>query len=71
MVKLKLAYQNVDENGSVTKASVQNMTFFSKRQGEDDNKVGWTIFKNHSPDKSHSMTSTGFIIFAPAHDLNN
>ena len=62
---------NIDENGSVAKASVQNMAFFFKWQGEDDNKDDWTIFENHLPDKSHSMTRMGFIIFAPAHDLNN
>ena len=47
--------------------------FLFKRQGEDYNKGGWTIFKKHHFDKSHNMTiiGIGFIIFAPAHDLNN
>ena len=34
-------------------------------QDEGDNKEGWTIFK-----KSH-IIRIGFIIFTPAHDLNN
>ena len=48
----------------------QNMAFFFKWQGGDDNKEGWKIFKKHNPDKSHNMTSIGSIIFTPAHDLN-
>ena len=66
-------FMNVVKNGSVSNAFVQNMAFFLKRQGEDDNKWGWTIFKKHHSDKSHNMTSIGigFIIIAPAHDLNN
>ena len=63
---------NVDENGSVAHVFVQKNGFF-KRQGEDDNKGGWTIFKRHHSDKSHDMASIriGFIKFASAHDLNN
>ena len=40
---------NVDENKSVAKAAVQSMAGFIlfKRQGENDNKEGWTIFRNH------------------------
>ena len=62
---------NADENESVAKTSLQNMASFFKWQGEDNDKGGWTIFKNHHPDKSHNMTSIDFIIFAPAHALNN
>ena len=47
------------------------LAFFFKWQDEDDNKEDWAIFKNHHPDKSHNMTRMGFIIFAPAHDLND
>ena len=43
------------------------MAFFFKRQ----DKGGWTIFKKYHPQKLHNMTSIAFIIFAPAHDLNN
>ena len=47
--------------------------FLFKRQGEDDNKGGWTLFKKHHSDKSHKMKSIGFgfFIFVLAHDLNN
>ena len=63
---------NVDENGSVANAFVQNMAFFLSGK-VNDNEGGWTIFQKHHTDKSHNMTniSIGFIIFAPAHDLNN
>ena len=42
---------NVEENGSVAKASVQNMAaFLFKWQDEDGNEEGWTILiKNKSP----------------------
>ena len=62
---------NVDKNGSVAKASAQNMAFLFKWEGEDDNKESWTIFEKHHPDKSNDMTSIVFSIFAPAHDLNH
>ena len=64
---------NGDENGSIANASVQNIDGFLcfKWQDEDDNQEGRTIFKNHHPNKSHNMTRIGFIILAPAHDLNN
>ena len=42
-----------------------------KWQDEDDNKEGLTILKKHHPDKSHNMIRIGFVIFTPAHDLNN
>ena len=63
---------NVDENGSVANTFVQNMAFFLSGK-VNDNKGGWTIFQKHHTDKSHNMTNIGigFIIFAPAHDLNN
>ena len=44
---------------------------FSKWQGENYNKEGWTIFGNHHPDKPHNTTRIGFIIFASTHYLNN
>ena len=64
---------NVVENGSIAKASTQNMVgfLFLSWQDADDNKDGWKIFKNHHPNKSYNMTRIGFIILAPAHDLNN
>ena len=64
---------NVDENGPIAKATVQNMAgfLFVKWQDEDDHKEGWTILKKHHPDKSHKMTRICFIIFTPAHDMNN
>ena len=37
---------NVDENGSIAKAFLQNMAVFFKWQGKDDNKEGCSIFKN-------------------------
>ena len=64
---------NVDENGPVAKATVQNMAvfLFVKWQDEDNNKEGLTILKKHQPDMSHNMLRIGFIIFTPAHDLDN
>ena len=44
---------------------------FFKWQGENDNKKGWKIYRNYHPDKSRDMTRIIFIVFAPAHDLNN
>ena len=61
----------VDRNGSVAKASVQNMAFFFKWQGEDDSKEGQTIFRKYHPDKSNNMTSIGIGILASVHDFNN
>ena len=51
---VKQRFVNVDENGSIAKAFLQNMSFFFKWQGEDDNKEGWTLFKKHHPNKSHN-----------------
>ena len=42
---------------------------YFKWQGEDNNKEGCAIFKKYHSDKSHNVTSIGFIIFAPAYDL--
>ena len=68
---VKQRFMNVDKNGSIAKAFLQNMAFVFKWQGEDDNKEDWTIFKKYHPNKSHNMTRLGFIIFEPVHDLND
>ena len=44
---------------------------FFKWQGENDNKKGWKIYRNYHPEKSRDTTRIIFIVFAPAHDLNN
>ena len=61
---------NVDENGSVTKDTAQNMTFIFKRKSEDDKKDGWTILKKHHTNKSSNIASLGFSVFTPVNGLN-
>ena len=64
---------NVDENGSVANTFVQNMAFFLSGNVKMTIRETGHFLKKHHSDKSYSMASIGigFIIFAPAHGLNN